>query len=247
MSGVSSLSSSTTDLASLRQQLFAKADTNNDGTLSLAEFVAARPQNVSEAQATALYKKIDTTGSNALTESQLDAGLKANLPQAAQGGGIQGGGGHHHHHKASSSTDDDSDDTTTDTSSLFNSSTDNVSSDTLSALLAAIGVDSTGSNGTTSPTASLLSDDGTDSVDSTTASSSTTAAASTSATSDTTTASDSTTSTSTVAAGGDTSQPDEMQAFLQKLLQAIQAYANNSVNSYAGAVGNATAGVSTSA
>ncbi len=62
------------------QNMFSRIDANGDSTVSKEEFVSARPQDVSEEQAAALYDAIDTTGSNALTQSQLEQGMKANAP-----------------------------------------------------------------------------------------------------------------------------------------------------------------------
>lgn len=63
-----------------RPSVFGRIDTNKDGKVSKDEFVAGRPEQGSETKAADLYTKIDTDGTDALTEAQLDAGLKANRP-----------------------------------------------------------------------------------------------------------------------------------------------------------------------
>ncbi|MFT4180287.1 MAG: EF-hand domain-containing protein [Rhizobium sp.] len=60
--------------------LFSDMDTDGDGSISQAEFIAARPSDVSEEQATTLFNSLDTTGSGSLTESQLEDGLKSQQP-----------------------------------------------------------------------------------------------------------------------------------------------------------------------
>ena len=137
---ISALSSSSSDaLSSLRQKLFQQLDTNNDGTISKAEFIAGRPKNMSEAQAGALYDKIDSDGSNALTQTQLDAGLAANRPAHAHGGG--------HHAKPADDTTDNTDGTT-DTPSLSS----NLSSSVVATILQAIQNLGTSATGTTTDT-----------------------------------------------------------------------------------------------
>ncbi len=69
-------------------KLFAKLDSDGNGTISKDEFVNGRPKDVTEDQAASLYDKIDTEGSNALTADQLKSGLAANRPHHHQGGGI---------------------------------------------------------------------------------------------------------------------------------------------------------------
>ena len=67
-------------LGLLRPNLFTKTDSDQSGTVSKDEFVANRPKSISESQAAELYAKIDTDGTDALTEDQLKAGLEANRP-----------------------------------------------------------------------------------------------------------------------------------------------------------------------
>ena len=74
--------SNTSALAALftRPSMFSRIDSDEDGKVTKDEFVAARPADVSETKAADLYAKIDTEGSNALTEDQLKAGMEANRP-----------------------------------------------------------------------------------------------------------------------------------------------------------------------
>jgi Ca2+-binding EF-hand superfamily protein len=58
-------------------------DTNGDGNISEAEFVAARPADVSDTQAQQLFQKFDTKNTGSLTEAQLAQVMRA---------------GHHGHH-----------------------------------------------------------------------------------------------------------------------------------------------------
>lgn len=107
----SSASEAKTALAAQVQEL----DTDGDGQVSREEFLAGRPQNVSEDQAGALFDRIDTEKTGSLSTEAVENGLKALRP-------------HHHHHggpppvesdtatadtAASTSSSDDSTDTTT--------------------------------------------------------------------------------------------------------------------------------------
>ncbi len=71
-----------------KAQRFAKIDQNADGKVSKDEFVAGRPKHASEAQASALYDKIDSQKTNGLTQDQLDTGLKANRPSEPRRDGL---------------------------------------------------------------------------------------------------------------------------------------------------------------
>lgn len=74
-------------------QLFSKLDTNNNGSLSLDEFLAGKPQGMSTDDATKLFNSIDAKGTGSITEDQFATSLKAD--EAAHGGKVHGG--HHHH------------------------------------------------------------------------------------------------------------------------------------------------------
>ncbi|WP_246662699.1 EF-hand domain-containing protein [Rhizobium sp. P44RR-XXIV] len=65
-------------------------DTNGDGSISEAEFVAARPSNVSEDQAQKLFESFDKDGTGSLTDSQLASAMQS---------------GHHVHHGGQSNDD----------------------------------------------------------------------------------------------------------------------------------------------
>lgn len=64
-------SSKTPSDASQRfSDLFAKLDTNADGSVSKDEFVSNRPRGVSEELASDMWSRLDTSGSGSLTEAQ---------------------------------------------------------------------------------------------------------------------------------------------------------------------------------
>lgn len=81
MGSISSLLSS----ISSQKSPFTRMDSDGSGTISKDEFVAARPKEVSADQASTLYDKIDSSGTNALTEDQLNKGLAANRPDKTAG------------------------------------------------------------------------------------------------------------------------------------------------------------------
>ncbi|EME68587.1 suppressor protein SRP40 [Paramagnetospirillum caucaseum] len=78
-------------------ELFAKLDGDGDGTVTRDEFVAGRPDDVSEEQATAFYDKIaEDSGGDAdvgLTQEQFATGLQNAGPPAGGGAPPAGGGG----------------------------------------------------------------------------------------------------------------------------------------------------------
>jgi Ca2+-binding EF-hand superfamily protein len=59
--------------------IFTSMDTNGDGAVSEAEFVAARPSDLSEDQASSLFDSLDTSQSGSLSESQFATNVKAEL------------------------------------------------------------------------------------------------------------------------------------------------------------------------
>ena len=71
--------------------MFSKLDTNGDGTVSQAEFLAGKPKDVTDAQASALWSKI-SNGADSVTQDQFTSAMKAAGPPPG------GGHGHHHHH-----------------------------------------------------------------------------------------------------------------------------------------------------
>ncbi|MDO6963111.1 EF-hand domain-containing protein [Rhizobium alvei] len=56
-------------------EIFDSLDTNQDGTVSQDEFLAAMPEDVTEEQATAFFESMDTEGTGSITEEQLAAGM----------------------------------------------------------------------------------------------------------------------------------------------------------------------------
>jgi Ca2+-binding EF-hand superfamily protein len=65
---------------------YAAMDTDSDGSVTQAEFIAARPDDVSEADALTLYNSIDTEGTGSITEDQFSASMEnAGTPPAAAG------------------------------------------------------------------------------------------------------------------------------------------------------------------
>lgn len=69
-------------------EIFAKLDTDGNGKVSKDEFVAGRPQNVSEDQASTFFDQIAQSegvdGSDGLTKDQLSNGFKAEAQSQAQ-------------------------------------------------------------------------------------------------------------------------------------------------------------------
>lgn len=98
----------TTAQSGKQADLIKAMDTNGDGNISEAEFVAARPADVSADQASKLFESFDKDKAGSLTEAQLTKAMKS---------------GHHMHHggkmgdnelsKAFSSMDTDGDGTVT--------------------------------------------------------------------------------------------------------------------------------------
>lgn len=65
--------------------MYSSMDTDGDGSVSQAEFLAARPDNMSEDDATKVYDSIDTTGTGSITEEQFADSMK-NMAAQNQGG-----------------------------------------------------------------------------------------------------------------------------------------------------------------
>ena len=72
-------------------QMFAKLDTDDDGSLTEAEFIAGRPDDVSEEMAKNLYKNFNSDSADALTESEYETAM-ANAPAPPQISGRASGG-----------------------------------------------------------------------------------------------------------------------------------------------------------
>ena len=79
----------TSDKSSKDSDMFSKMDTDGNGSVSKQEFLAARPSNVSEDQATKLYSSIDTENTGSITEDQFTSAMQ----KAPQGPPPSGGAG----------------------------------------------------------------------------------------------------------------------------------------------------------
>lgn len=64
-------------------KLYNNLDTDGDGSVSPAEFVAARPDDVTEEMATQLYSSLDADSSGALSASEIAAVLNNTLSSTA--------------------------------------------------------------------------------------------------------------------------------------------------------------------
>lgn len=60
--------------------LFDELDTNQDGTISMAEWLAGRPEDMSEEDATALFNEMDSEGTGSITKEQLAENMEAHAP-----------------------------------------------------------------------------------------------------------------------------------------------------------------------
>lgn len=119
------------------EEIFAQLDTDGDDTVSLEEFVAGRPDDVSEEQATALFSSIAGEDADSITEEQFASAMPPPPPPMEQAS-----------QTATSDTSDTSDSNTTSDSSSTSSSTSSIA---LEQLLAAIeAYRSSSSNATTS-------------------------------------------------------------------------------------------------
>lgn len=79
--------SSETNATTWWNDVFGKLDTSGDGSVSKAEFVANRPQNISEDQATQMWSLLDTSGSGSLTQSQFVSAMVSQGPPPGPPGG----------------------------------------------------------------------------------------------------------------------------------------------------------------
>lgn len=85
-------------------ELFAKLDTDGDGNVTKEEFVAGRPDDVSEEQAASLFDKIDSESTGSVDEEGFVSGMMAQGPMGPPPPPPMASG---------SDSDEDDDDTTT--------------------------------------------------------------------------------------------------------------------------------------
>jgi Ca2+-binding EF-hand superfamily protein len=64
-------------------QVFDELDTNKDGKVSMSEWLAGKPAEVSEEDATAMFEAMDTEGTGSLTKEQLAEGMEKNRPESS--------------------------------------------------------------------------------------------------------------------------------------------------------------------
>jgi len=88
--GTDSSTSATGGVPSI-SELYSDMDSDGDGSVSQAEFVAARPDDMSEDDANSLFASIDTEGKGAITEDQFAASMQP--PAGPPPGGMGGAGG----------------------------------------------------------------------------------------------------------------------------------------------------------
>ncbi|RAU22772.1 hypothetical protein CU669_05115 [Paramagnetospirillum kuznetsovii] len=69
-------------------EMFAKLDADGDGTVTRDEFVAGRPDNVSEADANSFFDKVSGSNGDSLTQTQLAEGLKSAGPPGGPPPGV---------------------------------------------------------------------------------------------------------------------------------------------------------------
>ena len=76
------------------EQMFAKLDSNSDGGVDEAEFIAGAPQDgrgPSESELKEMFATFDTDSDGSLTAEELDSGFKNSRPSGPPPGGVAGG------------------------------------------------------------------------------------------------------------------------------------------------------------
>ncbi len=63
------------------KDLFTAMDADGDGIVTETEFVAGRPEDMSEEDAATLFAELDTEGAGSLSESQFLTAMEANRPE----------------------------------------------------------------------------------------------------------------------------------------------------------------------
>jgi Ca2+-binding EF-hand superfamily protein len=79
-----------TDGAPSAADIYAGMDTDGDGSVTQAEFLAARPDDMSEDDAKTLYDSIDTQATGSITEAQFSDAMQKQAPAAGGGAGSSG-------------------------------------------------------------------------------------------------------------------------------------------------------------
>ena len=212
-------------------QQFAALDTDGDGVVSEAEFVAGRPDGISEDQAKSLFSKLDPDGTGSLTEAQFASGMQTQ--QAAAGGGPVHG---HHHGGGGGASSSDADTAEDSVFSALDTNQDGVisaaeyaagaptsmASDAVTNLFSSIDTDTSGGISLDEFKAHI---NGSDSATSTTA---TTASTTSSTSSDTMLSGISNADDTTVVSSGSSSTSNSLDVavedFLQQMLSATNAY-----------------------
>jgi Ca2+-binding EF-hand superfamily protein len=67
-------------ISQMQDRLLKRVDSNSDGSVSKDEFVANRPKNVSEVQATDMWSELDTSNTGSLTASQFISAMASMAP-----------------------------------------------------------------------------------------------------------------------------------------------------------------------
>jgi len=66
--------------------MFAELDSDEDGTLTEEEFLAGKPEDVSDAEAKSLWASIAGEDADGVTEAQFTEGMAANAPERQSAG-----------------------------------------------------------------------------------------------------------------------------------------------------------------
>lgn len=98
---VSSISNSSLDASYRLNKLFSKIDSNEDGSVSRAEFISGKPDTVSSAEAGQLFDQLDSQKTGTLSQAdfvtafqQMDSQMRSSLIQAqSSGSGDDASGG----------------------------------------------------------------------------------------------------------------------------------------------------------
>lgn len=101
--GTSGTSSATSGQDQNLDDMITSMDTDGDGTITQSEFLAARPEGVSEDMATNLWSTFDTESTGSLSTSDLKTAMAENGPPPPPPGGMGGPG------KMASSDEDETD------------------------------------------------------------------------------------------------------------------------------------------